>query len=144
MGKAQLKITENSKNLLAKAGDDLYFVKKNIDDQRLHDHCGQNLALATEKLLKFLCELTETQYLTKTQAGHRIVMLMERVTESGLFPFVDQFSDLLDLEVYGSGTRYEYILEGERLDLKKYLRMAEELYRQTLSEYRKLSQKTAL
>lgn len=127
---------EQAKTLLTKAMDDIALVEKLVSDDRQHDNCGHHLAQATEKLLKALCELQDLNYAKNGKNGHLLDLLFKIVIESGSIHLDEVYLDLMDLDIYDSGSRYDYVMDSERLNLNKYYGLTQGFLKEVLKAYR--------
>lgn len=129
---------ETVAQLLAKASDDLDLFKRNISIERQHDNCGHHLGLATEKILKAIHELAGIQYSRDGKSGHSLRQLFSSAEKESGFGFVADYRALSALEIYGSSSRYDYVMEDDRLNPNKYHGLCQALFGETLREYKKL------
>lgn len=127
---------EQAKILIQKAADDLDLVGKLVGDERQHENCGNHLAQTTEKILKALCELEGLSYPKNGKNGHMLDLIFGIVRDSGKFRFIDDYLDLIRLDVYDSGSRYDYVMDSERLNLNKYYGLNQGFFREALKVYR--------
>ena len=123
----------NDLNLLRKAKDDIDLATKLVSDERQHDNVGYHLAQAVEKILKYMLEQRRIGYL-KSSRGHNLRILLGQLKTSS--QHFDKYERLLDLDVYQSNIRYDYLPQNERADLKLMLEGIYELLREveTLGE----------
>lgn len=128
---------DSAKVLLAKASDDIASSALTIKEDRLHDNCGQNLAQATEKILKSLCELHSIHYSREGRTGHSLSTLFTNLQDNFSIRFVADYIDLADLDVYDSGSRYDYVDVDERLNLTKYSALCRAFFNEALREINK-------
>lgn len=131
---------ETASQLLAKASDDLSLVKSLINNDRQHDNCGYHLSQAAEKMFKFLCEISSTSYSRDGKSGHSLNMLHTNLMKNNSFSFITDYFDMIDLDVYGSGCRYDYVPQEERLNLNRYLGICQALFNEALREYKKVKE----
>lgn len=127
-----------AKQILAKASDDLDLVRSSVKNERQHDNCGYHLCQAVEKTLKFFCEVHCVEYSRNGKTGHSLDLLFGSLHEHKKMSWIAEHFDLVELDVYDSGSRYDYVFPDERLDLKKYLQRAESLFGKALSELQRL------
>jgi len=130
---------ETASQLLVKATDDLNLVQNNLPNERQHDNCGYHLAQATEKILKFLCEISGVTYSRDGKYGHSLEALFRNLEKCKAASFTQDYNDLIDLSVYDAESRYSFIPEEERLNLNKYLGICWGFRNEALREYQKLS-----
>lgn len=117
---------KNVKELVAKACIDIETAQDNEKYDNRHDIVGGLLHQAVEKLLKAILKFHDAPFSTHGSTGHDIKELMRKVSDMGLIPF-DEFRTLLNLNVYHSGSRYEFVEDEDRQDLKKMIRLCNEL-----------------
>lgn len=129
---------ETAGQLLAKASDDLDLAKGVISIQRQHDNCGHHLALATEKVLKSIHDLAGISYSRDGKHGHSLIQLFKSASQEAGKAFVNDYKELMRLDVYGSASRYDYVMEEDKLNLNKHLGLCQALFNEALREYRKL------
>ncbi|MEK2647381.1 HEPN domain-containing protein [Bdellovibrio sp. BCCA] len=127
---------EQAKTLITKAMDDLALVEKLVSDERQHDNCGNHLAQTTEKFLKALCELEDLTYPKNGKNGHMLDLLFSIVRDSNKFGFIDDYLELIRLDVYDSGSRYDYVMDSERVNLNKYYGLNQGFMKEVLKVYK--------
>lgn len=125
-------------NLLVKSNQDLNLVKLIIKDDGQHDNAGYHLSQATEKVLKIFHEIKSVSYDRSGKNGHNLMALFENLDKIKDLN-LDEFKDLIDLEVYDSNSRYEIVFESDRLKLQDYLEICRKFHSLALGEYRKVT-----
>jgi len=136
--KSQIDMSTASQ-LLAKASDDLNAAAELTPKERQRDNAGYHLSQAVEKILKFLLEISGVIYPRDGKNGHNIDFLIFLVSDNTKIALTDDHIDLAQLDVYGSGSRYDYVAEDERVDLVKVAKKCSSLYNLALREYGKIA-----
>lgn len=116
-------MSAHAKSLIIKAQDDLEIARKHLEDEKQHDLVGYNLAQASEKFLKALCEIRGLEY-PHDDGGHDLDTLMQ-ILEDHNFSAISSHADVIELTPYNSPKAH--IRDGERLDLEEYLGYVENL-----------------
>jgi len=106
-----------------------------LPEERQHDNCGYHLAQAVEKILKFFCVVSTLNYSRDGKNGHSLKLLFKILMDRNEPANIIDFLDLSDLDVYDAGSRYDHVFPDDRLELKKYLGEARELFRNALVKY---------
>ncbi|WP_374078019.1 HEPN domain-containing protein [Bdellovibrio bacteriovorus] len=114
-------MSAHAKSLILKAQDDLDLAKKHIGDEKQHELVGYNLAQATEKFLKALCDMRGLQY---PEDDHDLDALMSTLEEHN-FAAISSHADVIELTPYNATNAH--IHEDERLDMEEYFGYVENL-----------------
>ena len=122
------------KSMIIKAQEDLNLAKQHLQDEDQHDIVGYNLAQATEKLLKALCEIRNLRYPSEDD-GHDLDLLVETLEEAN-FAAISSHADLIELNMYNSPKAY--VRKEDRLDLSEYFGLVEDLKKLVGDQYRLL------
>lgn len=124
---------EHARTLIERAKQNLHSAEKILNDEKSHEDAGYLLAQATEKLLKGLCQTKSLIYPT-TEKGHDLNRLFEILEESG-FAKISSHEDVIDLALYDSSSRYDFIAVDDRLDLEKYIKKVQSLKDLVINEF---------
>lgn len=119
-------MNSTAKSLILKAQDNIDTAKKMMSEgqhESQHDAVGYNLAQASEFLLKTLLSLRGIEF-PQGPEGHDLDGLMELLEENG-FSAISSHADIIELTPYNSATAS--VRKSERLDLKEYLVLVEDL-----------------
>lgn len=116
----------DAKGLLALAFIDIDAAKTLLPKEIQHSKVGHNLHQATEKILKAILTFHEVYFSKNGSDGHDLVGLMNKVSNLNVINLSD-YSKLLDLDIYDSRSRYDFVDENNEVDLKPMIALCEKL-----------------